>query len=131
MTLYASGKCFYTNGTQNMLEERSFMTSVISLVAWIFSVGKISHCKIISHSFLWISFDTGIFDKLFDFNGCFSIWLWYLNFFIGHYNVLCFWIILIMTGSLVDLILRFFMNFSTNSSILITVVKLLLFVSNK
>ena len=38
---YASGECLYTNGTQNVFEQTPFMTSAISLAAWIFSVGKI------------------------------------------------------------------------------------------
>ena len=39
--LYPSGECLYTKDIQNVLEQRSFITSFISLATWIFSVGKI------------------------------------------------------------------------------------------
>ena len=52
--------------------ERSFMTSVISLAASIFSVGEIPTCNITSHSFLWVSTDTGMFWQ--------NFWLEWLHF---------------------------------------------------
>ena len=63
--LHASGECLYTNGTQDVLEQRSCMTSVISLAAWIFSVGKILPLSYNIPFFLWISADTAMFWQTF------------------------------------------------------------------
>ena len=114
---------------------KSFMILLISLAAWIVSVGKILTLLIFysihSHEYFWT---LEYFNKPFDFYCCFlkkNIFVM-LQFFHSQPDVLYFWFIVIITWKFSWFFFSSsFMNLSTNTGILVTLANLLLFQSNK